>query len=408
MKPQYQGIDSVYKTKADNKDIRDLLEKLIPKAKEQLKIFSAQFRGANQQETCKKIFDYIKNNITYIADGQEQIIKLPSALLKKRVGDCKSYSLFTAGILENLGIPYSLVYASYNDNPIPHHVYVQTDNGCIIDVVYGKFNQEKLAKYKYKKHMNVRYMAGLGDCGCQHRGIMGKEERKAKREERKEKRQEKRAERKEKRQEIKEKIKEGAKKVVQKVKTVAPAMALGRGLFLILVKNNYDGLASKIARNDYSDLLNRWYKLGGDRTKLTDAIKTGSQKPEKRLGFLPKLKKLIGNQSVEGIGKISAGLVTAIIGLTTAVGTLVFPEKATGATAGASLGTIISALLPALQNVLKNVPDNASDELANVPKDETADQGDGGNGSSMGKNLPLILGGVALLGVGIYFATKKN
>lgn len=413
MKPQYQGIDNVYKSKADNKDIRDLLEKLVPEATKQMKDFAPKFRGRTETETCHNIFNYIKNNFVYVADQEEQIIKLPSALLRKKVGDCKSYSLFTASILSNLGIPYHFVYASYNDNPIPHHVYVETENGCKIDVVYGKFNQEKKAKYKYKKNMNVRYMAGLGDCGCDHRGmgkitIVSKEKRQALKEDIKG------AAKKvgEKAKDIVSDVKEGAKEVVRKAKSVVPVASMGRGLFLILVKNNYDGLASKIALYSYTDLLNRWYNMGGNRTKLAEAIKEGSQKPEKKLGFLPKLKKIVGDQPLQGvgIGKISAGLVTAIVGLTTAVGALIFPEKATGAAAGASLGTIISSLLPALENVLKNVPNKADEPLTEVPTDQSANQGDGGGDipSAMSKNLPLILGGLALVGAGIYFYNKKK
>ena len=408
MKPQYQGIDSVYKSKADNKDIRDLLERLIPKATEQMKDFAQKFKGASEQETCKKIFDYIKNNFVYVADGDEQIIKLPSALLRKKVGDCKSYSLFTASILANLGIPYQLVYASYNNNPIPHHVYVQTNNGCIIDVVYGKFNQEKKAKYKYKKNMNVRYMAGLGCCDYDNKRmgklvIISKE----KRENIKEKVKDVVSDVKEKVKDVTSDIQDKAKDVLQKAKTVVPAIAMGRGLFLILVKNNYDGLASRIALNSYSDLLNRWYKLGGNRTTLTEAIKTGSQKPEKKLGFLPKLKAIVGNQPLEGvgIGKISPALVTAIIGLTTAIGTLIAPEKTTGAVAGASLGTVISALLPALSNVLANIPSKKDEPLQEVER-ENPDDG-GGDIPSTNKYLPYIIGAI-LLGGGIYLATKKK
>lgn len=402
MKPQYQGIDNVYKSKADNKDIRDLLEKLVPEATKQMKDFAPKFRGKTQTETCHNIFNYIKNNFVYVADQEEQIIKLPSALLRKKVGDCKSYSLFTASILANLGIPYNFVYASYNDNPIPHHVYVETENGCKIDVVYGKFNQEKKAKYKYKKNMNVRYMAGLGDCGCRDcndKG-MGKLVIISK----------------EKRENIKEgvkkvvsKVEEKAKDVVQKVKTVVPVIAMGRGVFLILVKNNYDGLASRIALNDYSDLLNRWYKLGGNRTTLTDAIKEGSQKPEKKLGFLNKLKNIVGNQPVQGIGKISPALATAVVGLATAVATLISPEKTTGATAGASFGSVLTALLPALSGVLANLPVKADEPFQQVPQEDPNDGGgDLPTGEKVKKNLPLILGGLALVGAGIYFYNKKK
>lgn len=415
MKPQYQGIDNVYKSKADNKDIRDLLEKLVPEATKQMKDFAIKFRGRTETETCHNIFNYIKNNFVYVADQDEQIIKLPSALLRKKVGDCKSYSLFTASILSNLGIPYHFVYASYNDNPIPHHVYVETENGCKIDVVYGKFNQEKKAKYKYKKNMNVRYMAGLGDCGCHSCNDKGMGKiviiSKEKRQDIKEGVKKVASKVEEKAKDIASDVKEKAKDVVQKVKTVVPAIAMGRGVFLILVKNNYDGLASRIALNDYSDLLNRWYKLGGNRTTLTDAIKEGSQKPEKKLGFLNKLKNIVGNESLNGvgIGKVTPAMASAIVGLATAIGALVVPEKATGAAAGASFGAVLTALLPALQGVIANLPTKKDEPLQQIPQEYPNDgEGDLPTSEKMKKNLPLILGGLALVGAGIYFATKKK
>jgi hypothetical protein len=392
------------------------LEKLVPEATKQMRTFSQSFRGATQEQTCRNIFNYIKANFRYVADQEEQIIKLPSALLRKKVGDCKSYSLFTAGILSNLGIPYHFVYASYNDNPIPHHVYVETNSGCKIDVVYGIFNQEKKAKYKYKKNMNVRYMAGLGDCGCDNNRmgftIVSKEKRQAFKEDVKGAVKKVGEKAKDIVSDVKEGVKETAAKALQKVKTATPVIAMGRGLFILLVKNNYDGLASRIALNDYTDLLNRWYKLGGNRTTLGEAIKEGSQKPERKLGFLNKLKKIVGNQPVQGvgIGKISPALATAVVGLATAVATLVSPEKTTGATAGASFGSVLTALLPALTGVLANLPTKADEPLTQIPQTDSFDDGEGDIPTSqkISKNLPLILGGLALVGAGIYFYTKKK
>jgi hypothetical protein len=43
--PSFQGIDVVYKSQADNKDIRDLLVNLVPQAKAQMVEFSKSFRG---------------------------------------------------------------------------------------------------------------------------------------------------------------------------------------------------------------------------------------------------------------------------------------------------------------------------------------------------------------------------
>lgn len=421
MKPQYQGIDSVYKSKADNKDIRDLLERLIPKATEQMKDFAKQFKGASEQETCKKIFDYIKNNFVYVADGDEQIIKLPSALLRKKVGDCKSYSLFTASILANLGIPYQLVYASYNNNPIPHHVYVQTNNGCIIDVVYGKFNQEKKAKYKYKKNMNVRYMAGLGCCDNDNKRmgkivIISKEKRENIKEKVKDVVSDVKGE-------IKKDIKkaeEFGKKVIQKAKTGTPILVMARGMFITLVKGNYDGIASKIALDDYTDLLNRWYKVGGNRTILQDAIKEGSQKPEKKLGLFKIIKKLVGipvngmnGATSDAVSKVvnSPEVKAKITGYCVTAAESIFAEPTTATAVGTAFSGVLISLLPALTSALERVVTKGNEGI--TPPDKKEDfTDDGGDDttrdeSSFSKYLPYILGAL-VIGGGIYLATKKK
>jgi hypothetical protein len=61
--------------------------------------------------------------------------------------------------LQNLGIPWHFVLASYTDSPVPGHIYCVTDSGCIIDVVWGKFDEEKEPNHKYK--MKVSYLSGI-------------------------------------------------------------------------------------------------------------------------------------------------------------------------------------------------------------------------------------------------------
>ena len=396
MKPRFEGIDSVYKSKADNKDIRDLLERLVPKAKAQMVEFSQQFKGRTEQETCKKIFDYLKNNFTYVADGEEQIIKLPSALLAKKVGDCKSYSLFTSAILENLGIPYHFVYASYTTNPIPGHVYVTTDKGCIIDAVYGIFNQEKKPNYKYKKNMNVRYMAGTcTDCNTQGIG-----ENFVQRQARLLAENAKRL-----RDEAARRAREAADKLKQGASTVG--LAPGRGLIILMIQNNLDGFASKLQSTDSTAFANKWKDLGGNRTELTEAIKKGAAKPEKKFGLLPKIKKILGNR-INGIGQLEIPneVKAAIIGACTAAGTAIGGPK--GAVAGGVAGTVVVALLPTLINVLKRTPDTASDTIV-TPTDLPEGGGEGTTPGGAGMNLKTILPIVAVVAAGgIYLATRKK
>jgi Transglutaminase-like superfamily len=387
MKPEFEGIDAVYKAKADNKDIRDLLVKLVPKAKSQMKTFAQKFKGRTPQETCKNIFDYLKNNFTYVADGNEQIIKLPSALLRKKVGDCKSFSLFTSSILENLKIPYKFVYASYSANPIPQHVYVVTENGCIIDAVYGIFNEEKKPTYKYLQDMNVRYMAGIG-CSCvSGMGASGKGKAKV--------------------QQFKQNVKKDVSKAGKFV--VKAGLSGGRTLVLAMIKNNLDGFASKMQKIDTNVLKKDWEKAGGKFSNLQDAIKVGASKPAKRLGLLGKLQKLVkAKGGIKGIGAISQGEIqAAIVTAATAIGGAIVPTG--GEAAGASVGATLAAMYPSVAEMLKQTPATESDTTTtnDISADAAAVDGATDNSStsfSFGTILPII----AIGGVILYFVTKKK
>jgi len=157
-----QGTTLV-KANASNSELQNAIEAAIPQAVEQTKTIAPRYKGATEAESCKKIFDYLKNHVNYKADGANQQVRLPSALMRTLQGDCKSYSVYTSAILTNLGIPHKLVYASYDPkDPTPTHIYVITNKGCIIDAVYGKFNAEKKASNKKYKDMNISYIAGMG------------------------------------------------------------------------------------------------------------------------------------------------------------------------------------------------------------------------------------------------------
>jgi len=157
-----QGTTLV-KANASNSELQNAIEAAIPQAVQQTKTIAPRYKGATEAESCKKIFDYLKNHVNYKADGANQQVRLPSALIRTLQGDCKSYSVFTSAVLTNLGIPHKLVYASYDpQDSTPTHIYVITNKGCIIDAVYGKFNAEKKASNKKYKNMNISYIAGMG------------------------------------------------------------------------------------------------------------------------------------------------------------------------------------------------------------------------------------------------------
>lgn len=153
---------TIVKRNATNSELQRAIEAAIPQATKQAAAFADRYKGKTEEESCKKIFDYLKNNIHYKADGADQQVRLPSGLMRTAQGDCKSYSVFTSAVLSNLRIPHKLVYASYDPkDSTPSHIYVMTNKGCIIDAVYGKFNAEKKATYKKYKPMNISYIAGV-------------------------------------------------------------------------------------------------------------------------------------------------------------------------------------------------------------------------------------------------------
>jgi hypothetical protein len=150
------------KVGATNFQLQRAIEAALPAAVAQTKDLAKNFQGSTEKETCSKIFNFLMSDITYKVDGDNQKIKLPSAFLREKSGDCKSYSLFTGAILANLKIPFNFTYASYNPkDKTPEHIYVTTKNGCIIDAVYRKFNAEKKPCYKYQKPMNISYISGI-------------------------------------------------------------------------------------------------------------------------------------------------------------------------------------------------------------------------------------------------------
>jgi len=89
------------------------------------KDFAKFLKGKNILETCKNIFNFLKENIKYIKDTEGvQDIKSPCKTFSDGFADCKSLSVFAASILKNLHIPYKYRLASYSNLNIPTHIYV--------------------------------------------------------------------------------------------------------------------------------------------------------------------------------------------------------------------------------------------------------------------------------------------
>ena len=119
---------------------------------------AAMFAGPDVLSTCRNIWDYLKNEITYKEDtGKVQYAQSPAQLVLSKKGDCKSFALFAASVLKNLGIPHCYRFLWFDAAHTQGHVYVivPTANGqyITIDGTLARFNKE--AKAPYHKDMQA-------------------------------------------------------------------------------------------------------------------------------------------------------------------------------------------------------------------------------------------------------------
>jgi len=148
-------------------DIIDTLHKCIAEAKRQTANIAEGFKGATNYDTARNIWDYPRTHIDYVADGMQfQDIRLPGKFIRSSEGDCKSFTLFTVGVLANLDMPITIRYVSYDNSPTPSHVYALTkDNDgtpIIIDGVYHLFDAEEKYTHTPKDYnMDVRVLGEL-------------------------------------------------------------------------------------------------------------------------------------------------------------------------------------------------------------------------------------------------------
>jgi hypothetical protein len=148
-----------------NKDIISAIHEALPAARKEVKYFAPKFKGATNLDTANNIWRYLRS-LKYVKDPTGyQFIKLPKKLTSSS-GDCKSFSLLTAAILQELNMPVKFRYASYDKNdPTPSHVYTVTENEqgqeIIIDGVYTKFNTEVPYKHKKDYKMQIAVINGV-------------------------------------------------------------------------------------------------------------------------------------------------------------------------------------------------------------------------------------------------------
>ena len=121
-------------------------------AVEQTKNIAQKFKGSTPEDSAKKIWLFLRNEINYEKDApNSQQLFLPSSFLHYKKGDCKSFAIFTAAILTNLKIKNKFVLTSYNNAERPSHIYNCFRNSNFqrvpLDGCFSKFGTEKKPLY---------------------------------------------------------------------------------------------------------------------------------------------------------------------------------------------------------------------------------------------------------------------
>jgi len=112
------------------------------------------FDGQTVEDIAQNLFVFLKNNVPYKAESEHfQTLRSPSAILSLPA-DCKSYSLFIAGVLkaynifENENITYSFRFAGYDKKSNSYeHVFIvlypNTSKELWIDVCLNYLDERK-------------------------------------------------------------------------------------------------------------------------------------------------------------------------------------------------------------------------------------------------------------------------
>lgn len=259
-------------------DIVKAIEQAHLQHQNEYKKIAHLFKGNTDRKTAQNIFNFLKQNIVYkIEPGNRQTVKSPSAFLAHGFGDCKHYSKFIAGILQQLNIPFAYRFASYKTfDRTPQHVFVVmhpgTNKEVWIDPVLPSLDYRKPYTHSIDKNMSLYSISGIGNPRRAARKAAGKT--------------------------LGQRLKKGTK-IVAKV-AAAPA----RAAFLLLVNLNFANLAVKLSqgwKKQPSKLQTFWESIGGRMDALKKAFEKGAKK-----------KRIFGTEAEMGaVGTAAAAAATA-------------------------------------------------------------------------------------------------
>jgi hypothetical protein len=170
-----QGVDDIISGMIDTHDLYK---------SEYDKIYK-YFESNTIEGTCRNVWNFLKQNVPYGIESENyQYLKSPNSVLNTKNSDCKSYCLFSAGIMSavqrNTGANIDVLfrYASYDPfDSTPEHTFCVVKDGnkeYWIDPVLNKFNQRKEPYSYINKKLKKENMALIALAGVNQKNQIGK------------------------------------------------------------------------------------------------------------------------------------------------------------------------------------------------------------------------------------------
>jgi hypothetical protein len=181
----FNNFKKVVSTDQTVTDIIDGIVSTHYQYKDEYDKISQYFVGESELETARNIFNFLKSNVPYyIESNNNQTLRSPSAIVALP-GDCKSYALFANGVLDSLNrkgilqVPLAFRFAGYKNNTRePQHVfavmYPGTKKEIWIDPVLPRFNEKRQPSFFKDKKIKMALIAlsGVGYTASDKRAEM--------------------------------------------------------------------------------------------------------------------------------------------------------------------------------------------------------------------------------------------
>lgn len=163
----------------ENQNVGDIINGILSthqQYKDQYDKISSYFLGKDLEDTCYNVWKFLKDNVPYrIESDNFQTLRSPSSIVSGIPADCKTYSIFSCGILDSLRrkkfinckLAYRFAgYNSFSDNL--EHVFCvvnpKSKNEIWVDAVLPNFNEKKQPSIFKDKNINMALVAlsGIG------------------------------------------------------------------------------------------------------------------------------------------------------------------------------------------------------------------------------------------------------